>query len=110
MPFFFFVSLIDVLNTFQLLIFHIIFGCLVGMHAGPQHALFQRLFPTNMRYRGISFSFSLGTGVLSALTTHIVFSLGTSPVVSICWIVFTSLCSAICLLIAKDSKQPFLDF
>jgi MHS family proline/betaine transporter-like MFS transporter len=71
MPFFFFafVSLIDILNPSQLLIFHITFGCLVGMHAGPQHALFQKLFPIHMRYRGISFSFSLGTGVLSTATS-----------------------------------------
>jgi MHS family proline/betaine transporter-like MFS transporter len=100
-PFFFFafVSQIESLNTTSLLIAHIIFGCLIGMHAGPHHALFQTLFPIYSRYRGISFGFSFGTGVLSALTTHIAFNLSSVPWDSILWIAFTSFCSAMSLFI-----------
>ncbi len=101
MPFFFsaFVTLVGTLSATQLLLSHLIFGCLIGIHAGPQHALFQTLFPIHSRYRGTSFSFSFGTGVLSALTTHIAFNLSSAPWNSILWIALTSFCSAVSLLI-----------
>ncbi len=89
------ITTMDVTGTFAL---HILFGCLIGMQAGPQHALYQKLFPVSTRYRGISFGFSLGTGVLSALTTWIAFDIGGEPVTAILWIATTSACSAMSLI------------
>ncbi len=89
------ITTMDVTGTFAL---HILFGCLIGMQVGPQHALYQKLFPVSTRYRGISFGFSLGTGVLSALTTWIAFDIGGEPVTAILWIATTSACSAMSLI------------
>ncbi len=97
------VTTMDVTGTFAL---HILFGCLIGMQAGPQHALYQKLFPISTRYRGISFGFSLGTGVLSALTTWIAFDISGEPVTAILWVAATSACSAISLInIAKRLEK-----
>jgi MHS family proline/betaine transporter-like MFS transporter len=97
------VTVTDVNGTFAL---HILFGCLIGAQAGPQHALYQKLFPISTRYRGISFGFSFGTGVLSALTTWIAFDLGGEPTTAILWIATTSACSAMSLInIAKRLEK-----
>jgi MHS family proline/betaine transporter-like MFS transporter len=49
----------------------ILFGALTGLHAGPQHIYMQELFPNTSRYSAVSFSFSLGTGILGGITPQI---------------------------------------
>jgi MHS family proline/betaine transporter-like MFS transporter len=54
-----------------ILIAQAMFALIFSAVSGCQHAYLQNLFPTNIRYTGISFSFNLGTAILG----------GTAPVI-----------------------------
>ncbi len=64
------------LLPFSLIMAQISLGILTGSIAGPMHAYVQRLFPVKARYSGVSFSFSLGMGVVGGITplflTHLI--------------------------------------
>ena len=53
---------------FSILFGHIVYGFLVSSIIGVQPLFSQRLFPTQDRYTGISFAYSLGVGVVGGLT------------------------------------------
>jgi MFS transporter, MHS family, proline/betaine transporter len=53
---------------FSILFGHILLGLLVASIIGVQPLFSQRLFPTQDRYTGVSFSYSLGVGVMGGLT------------------------------------------
>jgi len=52
--------LIQQADTRSIVMAQILLGLATGCIAGPQHAFVQNLFPVNIRYRAISFSFCLG--------------------------------------------------
>ncbi len=83
----------------------LIFGCLIGLHAGPQHIYMQELFPNTNRYSAVSFSFSLGTGVLGGLTPQIsklMIQNNGSPAL---WVMITSSILCVSLLYTQRSGQ-----
>ena len=53
---------------FSILFGHVLFGFLVASIIGVQPLFSQGLFPTQDRYTGISFAYSLGIGILGGLT------------------------------------------
>lgn len=53
---------------FSILFGHILYGFLISSIIGVQPLFSQRLFPTQDRYTGISFAYSLGIGVVGGLT------------------------------------------
>lgn len=53
---------------FSILFGHVLLGLLVASIIGVQPLFSQRLFPTQDRYTGVSFSYSLGVGVMGGLT------------------------------------------
>ncbi len=53
----------------------IILGLFVASIAGTAHGFIQNLFPTKHRYKGVSFSFSLGIGVVGGITPIILLKL-----------------------------------
>jgi MHS family proline/betaine transporter-like MFS transporter len=53
----------------------IILGLFVASIAGSAHGFIQNLFPTKHRYKGVSFSFSLGMGIIGGTTPMILLGL-----------------------------------
>lgn len=89
----------------QAILGQLIFGCLIGLHAGPQHIYMQELFPNTNRYSAVSFSFSLGTGVLGGLTPQIsklMIQNNGSPAL---WVMITSSVLCVALLLTQRSRQ-----
>ncbi|MCP5322439.1 MAG: MFS transporter [Candidatus Paracaedibacteraceae bacterium] len=76
----------------------VLFGCLTGLHAGPQHIYMQELFPNTSRYSAVSFSFSLGTGLLGGLTPQITSLLIKTMGNPALWVITTSFVLFVCLL------------
>ena len=50
---------------------HALLAFLAGLQGSTQHRFYQGLFPTHLRYSAISFSFSLGTGILALLVSFL---------------------------------------
>lgn len=86
----------------------LLFGFLSGLQAGPQHIYMQEIFPNNLRYSAISFSFSLGTGLLGGLTPlvskYIINAFNTPPFL---WVMFSSVLLCSCLLYAYQKQSTF---
>lgn len=61
-------TIFQTLEPCKLIIGQISLGILTGSIAGPMHAFIQNLFPVQYRYSGVSFSFSLGMGIIGGLT------------------------------------------
>lgn len=83
----------------------ILFGSLTGLHAGPQHIYIQELFPHTNRYSAVSFSFSLGTGILGGITPQIsklMIQISGSPAI---WVIITSSILATTLLYTQRLQQ-----
>jgi MHS family proline/betaine transporter-like MFS transporter len=59
---------LNAISWFSILFGHILLGLLVASIIGVQPLFSQRLFPAQDRYTGISFSYSLGVGVMGGLT------------------------------------------
>lgn len=80
----------------------LIFGCLTGLHAGPQHIYMQELFPNTNRYSAVAFSFSLGTGILGGITPQIsaifIKEIGTPAL----WVIITS--SMLCVVLLYTQR------
>ena len=55
-------------HWFSILFGHLLLGLLVASIIGVQPLFSQKLFPTQDRYTGISFSYSLGVGMMGGLT------------------------------------------
>jgi len=62
-------------NVDNLWIPQIILGLFVASIAGTAHGFIQNLFPTKHRYKGVSFSFSLGMGIVGGTTPIILLKL-----------------------------------
>ena len=46
----------------------VLYGSLVGVIAGPQHAIAHSIFPASHRYTGVSLSFCIGMGIVGGST------------------------------------------
>ena len=55
-------------NLYSLIMMQIAYGIVVGLVAGPQHALLKGLFPAENRYSGVSLGFCLGMGFIGGFT------------------------------------------
>lgn len=55
-------------SLYTLIFIQIMYGVIVGIIAGPQHALLKSLFPPESRYSGVSFGFCLGMGFIGGFT------------------------------------------
>jgi MFS transporter, MHS family, proline/betaine transporter len=89
----------------QAVLGQLMFGCLTGLHAGPQHIYMQELFPNTNRYSAVSFSFSLGTGILGGLTPQIsklMIQNNGSPAL---WVMITSSILCVSLLYIQRFNQ-----
>jgi MHS family proline/betaine transporter-like MFS transporter len=82
-----------------------LFGFLTGLHAGPQHIYMQDLFPNTSRYSAVSFSFSLGTGILGGLTPQISSILIQHVGNPALWVMATSCVLCVSLLYARRKSQ-----
>ena len=83
----------------------IMFGGLIGLHAGPQHIYIQELFPNTNRYSAVSFSFSLGTGILGGLTPQISKLMIQTTGNPAMWVIITSAVLAVALLYTQRTRQ-----
>jgi MHS family proline/betaine transporter-like MFS transporter len=89
----------------QAILGQLIFGFLGGLHAGPQHIYMQELFPSTNRYSAVSFSFSLGAGILGGLTpliSKLMIQNNGSPAL---WIMLTSSILCVALIYIPRSSQ-----
>jgi MHS family proline/betaine transporter-like MFS transporter len=57
-------NLLELKDLYFLIIAQVIYGVLVGIVAGPQHAIAKSIFPTSYRYTGVSLSFCTGMGFI----------------------------------------------
>ncbi len=81
----------------------LIFGMLIGLHAGPQHLYMQELFPSQNRYSAIAFSFSFGTGILGGITPQISIYFTRTLGHPALWVVIMSGALFVCLLYRRSN-------
>jgi len=61
-------SLMKGADLYTLICIQILYGVVVGLVAGPQHAFLKTLFPAQNRYSGVSLGFCLGMGFIGGFT------------------------------------------
>lgn len=83
----------------------LLFGFVIGLHAGPQHLYMQELFPQSNRYSAVSFSFSLGTGIFGGITPQLSVYLIQKFGHPSLWVIMTSVSLFACLLLHRVLSQ-----